>query len=69
MFRLGDDLALRIPRRAVAAQLLRNEQIWLPLLKDRLPLAIPAARCASACAARVLPLALERDALVRRRDR
>jgi aminoglycoside phosphotransferase (APT) family kinase protein len=42
LFRLGDDLALRLPRRAVAAVLIENEQRWLPTLKDRLPLAIPA---------------------------
>jgi aminoglycoside phosphotransferase (APT) family kinase protein len=42
MFRLGDDLALRLPRRQVAAQILRHEQRWLPLLKDRLPLPVPA---------------------------
>jgi len=42
MFRLGDDLALRLPRRTVAVQLLLNEQAWLPRLKDQLPLPIPA---------------------------
>jgi aminoglycoside phosphotransferase (APT) family kinase protein len=42
VFRLGDDLALRLPRRAIGAELIRHEQRWLPLLKDRLPLAIPA---------------------------
>jgi aminoglycoside phosphotransferase (APT) family kinase protein len=42
MFRLGEDLALRLPRRRVAARLLRHEQLWLPLLKDRLPLRVPA---------------------------
>jgi len=42
MFRLGDDLALRLPRRTVAVQLLLNEQTWLPRLKDKLPLPIPA---------------------------
>lgn len=41
MFRLGDDLALRLPRRTVAVQLLLNEQAWLPQLKDQLPLPIP----------------------------
>lgn len=35
MFRLGEDLALRIPRRAVAADLLANEQRWLPELARR----------------------------------
>jgi aminoglycoside phosphotransferase (APT) family kinase protein len=42
MFRLGDELALRFPRRKLAAQLMRHEQRWLPLLNDRLPLRIPA---------------------------
>jgi aminoglycoside phosphotransferase (APT) family kinase protein len=42
IFRLGDDLALRLPRRAVADHLIRNEQRWLPLLAPRLPLRIPA---------------------------
>jgi len=42
VFRLGDELALRLPRRAVGADLIRHEQRWLPVLKDRLPLAIPA---------------------------
>ena len=42
MFRLGDDLALRMPRRAAAEALIRNEQRWLPELRAKLPLAIPA---------------------------
>jgi aminoglycoside phosphotransferase (APT) family kinase protein len=42
VFRLGEDLAIRLPRRAVGARLIAHEQRWLPLLKDRLPLAIPA---------------------------
>ena len=42
VFRLGDDLALRLPRRTIGAALIRHEQRWLPVLKDRLPLAIPA---------------------------
>jgi aminoglycoside phosphotransferase (APT) family kinase protein len=41
-FRLGGALALRLPRRALAAPLLLNEQRWLPLLQPRLPLPIPA---------------------------
>ncbi len=43
LWRLGDDLAVRIPRRALAAGLLANEQRWLPRLARRLPLAVPAA--------------------------
>jgi aminoglycoside phosphotransferase (APT) family kinase protein len=42
VLRLGDRLALRLPRRAVGAELILHEQRWLPVLKDRLPLAIPA---------------------------
>ena len=41
IFRLGDDLAVRLPRRAVAATLIENEQRWLPLLQARLPLPVP----------------------------
>jgi aminoglycoside phosphotransferase (APT) family kinase protein len=42
LLRLGDELALRFPRRKLAAQLILNEQRWLPYLKQGLPLAIPA---------------------------
>lgn len=41
LVRLGDDLALRVPRRAVAAQLIEHEQRWLPRLAPRLPLPVP----------------------------
>jgi aminoglycoside phosphotransferase (APT) family kinase protein len=41
MLRLGDDLALRMPRRAVAAQLVVNEQAWLPVVAAGLPLPAP----------------------------
>jgi aminoglycoside phosphotransferase (APT) family kinase protein/GNAT superfamily N-acetyltransferase len=40
--RLGDDLAVRLPRRASAAGLLANEQRWLPEIAPRLPLPVPA---------------------------
>jgi aminoglycoside phosphotransferase (APT) family kinase protein len=43
IFRLGDDLAVRLPRRESAAVLLEHEQRWLPELQSRLPLPIPAA--------------------------
>jgi aminoglycoside phosphotransferase (APT) family kinase protein len=39
--RLGPDLAVRLPRRAVAVPLLRAEQRWLPVLARRLALAVP----------------------------
>lgn len=41
IYRLGDSLLVRLPRREVAAPLARNEQLWLPLLAPRLPLPIP----------------------------
>lgn len=36
MWRLGDDLAVRLPRRAAAAQLIRHEQQVLPAVAERL---------------------------------
>jgi aminoglycoside phosphotransferase (APT) family kinase protein len=42
LFRLGSDLAVRLPRRAVSAVLIEHEQRWLPILSSRLPLSIPA---------------------------
>jgi aminoglycoside phosphotransferase (APT) family kinase protein len=41
MFRLGESFAVRLPRSAVAARLIANEQRWLITLSDRLPLQIP----------------------------
>lgn len=41
VFRLGDDLAVRLPRREAAAVLVDHEQRWLPMLASRLPLPIP----------------------------
>jgi len=41
IWRLGDDLVVRLPRRQVAVPLIKNEQRWLPELAPRLPLAIP----------------------------
>lgn len=41
MARLGDDLALRLPRREAGAPLILNEQKWLPWLAPQLPLPIP----------------------------
>jgi aminoglycoside phosphotransferase (APT) family kinase protein len=38
IWRLGTDLVVRLPRRAVAAQLIANELKWLPELSSRLPL-------------------------------
>jgi aminoglycoside phosphotransferase (APT) family kinase protein len=42
MYRLGDELAVRLPRRAVAAGLIVHEQRWLPVVAPRLPLPVPA---------------------------
>ena len=44
MYRLGDDLALRLPRRAMAAPLIAIEQTWLPDIAPNLPLPVPAIR-------------------------
>lgn len=41
MYRLGDRLTVRVPRRRIAAQLLVNEQTWLPGIAERLPVPIP----------------------------
>jgi aminoglycoside phosphotransferase (APT) family kinase protein len=41
MWRLGDELALRLPRTARAPSLLRREQRWLPGLASGLPLLVP----------------------------
>ncbi len=41
MFRLGDQLAVRLPRRQVAVALLEHEQTWLPQLAPYLPIAVP----------------------------
>lgn len=41
MIRVGDDLAVRMPRRASAAPLLRNETAWIPSLAAQLPIPLP----------------------------
>jgi len=41
VLRLGDSLALRVPRRALAADLVRHEQQWLPVLAPFLPVSVP----------------------------
>jgi len=41
LYRLGENLAVRLPRRAAAAPLIEHEQRWLPQFAPRLPLAIP----------------------------
>ncbi|MBL6940041.1 MAG: aminoglycoside phosphotransferase family protein [Alphaproteobacteria bacterium] len=41
MYRLGPDMAVRLPRRPVAALQVAKEQLWLPRMAPRLPAAIP----------------------------
>ncbi|MFE9607445.1 aminoglycoside phosphotransferase family protein [Streptomyces sp. NPDC006012] len=41
MFRLGDDMAVRLPRRPGSAGQVAKEQRWLPRLAPDLPLAVP----------------------------
>lgn len=41
MWRLGDELAVRLPRLTRAPALLRSEQRWLPALASHLPLPVP----------------------------
>ena len=41
MYHLGSDLAVRLPRRAVAAALIEHEQRWLAELAPRLPVPVP----------------------------
>lgn len=42
VFRLGPELAVRLPRRQAGAELVLNEQRWLPGLALALPLPVPA---------------------------
>lgn len=41
LWRLGEDLAVRVPRRRQAAALVEHEQRWLPELAPRLPVPVP----------------------------
>src|SRR5215510_12607026 len=41
MFRLGDHLSVRLPRRTAAAALIAHEQTWLPRLAAQLALPVP----------------------------
>jgi aminoglycoside phosphotransferase (APT) family kinase protein len=45
LFRLGEDLVVRMPRRAIAVPLVRHEQRWLPVLQElvEVPLPVPVA--------------------------
>ena len=42
IFRLGDDLVVRLPRRQLGANLVEHEHRWLPELARTLPIPIPA---------------------------
>ncbi|HET9446975.1 MAG TPA: aminoglycoside phosphotransferase family protein [Steroidobacteraceae bacterium] len=42
MYRLGEHLAVRLPRRVAVAKLIDHEQRWLPQLAPLLPIAVPA---------------------------
>jgi aminoglycoside phosphotransferase (APT) family kinase protein len=41
IYRLRDDLYVRLPRRQVAVPLIRNEQRWLPLLAGQVDVPVP----------------------------
>lgn len=41
-WQLGEDAIVRVPHRQLAAQLIRHEQAWLPVLQQHIKLAIPA---------------------------
>ena len=41
IYRLGDDMVLRLPRLPTAAKMVGKEQRWLPRLAPLLPLAVP----------------------------
>jgi GrpB-like predicted nucleotidyltransferase (UPF0157 family)/aminoglycoside phosphotransferase (APT) family kinase protein len=41
VFQLGEELGVRLPRRATSAALVQNEQRWLPALSRHLPLRTP----------------------------
>jgi aminoglycoside phosphotransferase (APT) family kinase protein len=41
MFRLGDDLAVRLPRTAAWTGDLERERVWLPRLRERVSLQVP----------------------------
>jgi aminoglycoside phosphotransferase (APT) family kinase protein len=41
IFRLGEELAVRIPRRQIAATLVEHEAAWLPVIAPHLPLDVP----------------------------
>ncbi|MBX3095579.1 MAG: aminoglycoside phosphotransferase family protein [Fimbriimonadaceae bacterium] len=42
LFRLGDEMIVRMPRRQLGAETIAKEQVWLPRFAPDLPIAIPA---------------------------
>jgi aminoglycoside phosphotransferase (APT) family kinase protein len=40
-FRLGEDMAVRVPRRLASVAMLEHEQRWLPTIATHLPLPVP----------------------------
>lgn len=42
LYRLGDELVVRLPRRRVAVPLIEHEQRWLPSIAERVSIAVPA---------------------------
>jgi aminoglycoside phosphotransferase (APT) family kinase protein len=42
IYRLGDALTVRVPRRQMAAEFIANELTWLPVLAPALPIPVPA---------------------------
>jgi aminoglycoside phosphotransferase (APT) family kinase protein len=51
LFRLGDELVVRLPRRERTSHTLEKELQWLPFLAPRLPFAIPVPRASGTAAA------------------
>lgn len=41
LYRIGNERVARLPRRALGAEIIKNEQRWLPRLAMRLPLPVP----------------------------
>jgi len=42
IYRLGENLVIRLPRRTAAVPLIEHEQTWLPALAESLPIPVPA---------------------------
>ena len=55
IFRLGDHLAVRLPRRAIAAGLIEKEQHWLPQLAQTISCLCPSASRNWSPEARIIP--------------